>query len=343
MKVVVTGGSGYFGSLLLGKLLGSGHECINIDLNPINIKTRNLTTIRCDIRDFNKLNKVIGCADVIFHNVAQVPLAKNAHVFDTVNRIGTENILKAAVNNHVPNFVYTSSSAIYGVPSQNPVFEGDMPSPKEAYGLAKLQGEETCQKFHQKYGINVSIIRPRTIMGPGRLGIFSILFDWIERGYNVPVFNGGNNVYQFVHSDDLADATILASAKSGFNAYNIGTEKYGTMREVLSSLCAYAQTGSKVVSLPMSPIVSAMKITSKLNLSPLADYHALMYGRSMYFNTSKAKEQLNWQSNYSNDEMCIETYVWYRKNKSEILSTKNQSQHKMIAKQKILSLVGRLL
>ena len=177
MKVVVTGGSGYFGSLLLEKLLASGNECINIDLNPIDIKAQNLTTIRCDIRDFSKLNRVIDCADVIFHNVAQVPLVKNAHEFDSVNRLGTENILKVAADKHVPNFVYTSSSAIYGVPAHNPVFEDDMPSPKEAYGLAKLQGEETCQKFHENFGINVSIIRPRTIMGPGRLGIFSILFS----------------------------------------------------------------------------------------------------------------------------------------------------------------------
>lgn len=343
MKVIVTGGSGYFGTLLLEKLLSLGHECLNIDVNPTDIVAENLTTKLCDIRDLESLNESISKADVVFHNVAQVPLAKNAYEFDTVNRVGTENILRVAVKKKISNVVYTSSSAVYGIPTKNPVQNDDLARPREAYGMAKLEGEKICRHYYDKYGLNISIIRPRTIMGPGRLGIFSILFDWISRGYNVPVFNGGNNIYQFIHSDDLADACISSSSRVGFSSYNIGAEQFGSMREVLSSLCTHAGTGSKVVSLPMKPMVVGMKIASKLKISPLGDYHALMYGRSMFFDTSKAKAELNWRAKYSNDEMFIETYDWYLKNSASLKKATTKSQHKSVTRQKILSIVGRCL
>ena len=95
----------------------------------------------------------------------------------------------------------------------------------------------------------MSIIRPRTILGHGRLGIFSILFDWISKGVNIPVLNNGENIYQFVHAEDLASACILASyVNKNISYYNIGAEDFGTMRETLENLCEYANTGSRIYS-----------------------------------------------------------------------------------------------
>ena len=90
------------------------------------------------------------------------------------------------------------------------------------------------------------------------------------------VLGKGDNVYQFVHSDDLADACILAGERAGASVYNCGATRFSTMRGGLEHLCAHAGTGSRVKSLPMAPAVWAMKITSILGLSPLGAYHALM-------------------------------------------------------------------
>ena len=150
---------------------------------------------------------------IIFHNVAQVPLAKNNSLFWDVNVNGTKNICESAVKNEIEKIVYTSSSAIYGIPKLNPVKENTIPAPGEKYGEAKLMGKRSVENFSQK-GLHCSIIRPRTILGHGRLGIFSILFKWIKEGINIPVFNNGENTYQFVHADDLADACILAAKTS---------------------------------------------------------------------------------------------------------------------------------
>lgn len=340
---LVTGGSGYFGSLLIDKLLRQGYGVVNFDLNPPEEKHEKVKFIQGDIRNLSQIKQASQGVDIVFHNVAQVPLAKNKHLFNSVNIDGTRNLLKAAKSSKCKKVVYTSSSAVYGVPRKNPVLESDMPEPKEAYGRAKYEGELICHDYIKK-GLDVSIIRPRTIMGHGRLGIFQILFDWVSVGKNIPVFSGGNNIYQFVHADDLADACILAGEKKGPGIYNCGTNDFGSMREVLQELCRFANTGSKVVSVPMSFMVLGMKISSLLGFSPLGAYHALMYGRSMYFETTKAYKDLGWVPKYSNREMFIDSYKWYIKNKNNIQnSTTIKSHHKSPVKQGILKIVSIFL
>lgn len=342
-NVLITGGSGYFGSLLLRKLLARGKQCAVLDINDAEDRPSEVRFIQADIRDAASVQAACEGMDAIFHNVAQVPLAKDKAAFDSVNRQGTENLLDAALKAGVGKVVYTSSSAVFGVPKANPVVEDMKPEPQEAYGMAKLDGEKSCHRFTAQ-GLDVSIIRPRTIMGHGRLGIFQILFEWIRSGNNVPVLGKGDNIYQFVHADDLAEACVLAAERPGSRIYNCGTDRFGTMREVLEKLCAHAGTGAKVRSIPMAPAVAAMKITSAIGISPLGAYHALMYGRSMYFDVSRAKSELNWQPKFSNEEMFIDSYDWYLRNRDAVLAQKHgASHHRSAVKEGVLGLVKRFL
>ncbi len=271
-----------------------------------------------------------------------VPLAKDKEAFWSVNRDGTRNLLEAAAGQGVGKVVYTSSSAVYGVPAALPVTEDTPPTPAEAYGEAKLAGETLCAE-HRAAGLDVSIIRPRTIMGHGRLGIMQILFEWIRQGRNVPVFDNGNNRYQFVHADDLAEACILAGERAGASAYNIGADEFGTMRELLEGLADYAGTGSRVRSVPSAPAVLGMKITSGLGLSPLGAYHALMYGRDMWFDTTRAKQELGWAPRYSNAEMFRDSYDWYLEHRDAVLAGNAASHHRSAVKQGVLDIFSRLL
>jgi len=340
-RALVTGGSGYFGSLLVQKLLQRGYQCRVFDLNDAEDRPPEVEFVRGDIRDFDALQKALEDVAVVHHNVAQVPLAKNRALFNSVNIAGTENVLRAALAHHVPKVVYTSSSAVFGVPRQNPVTEETLPNPGEAYGRAKLEGEMLCGRWKDK--LDVSIIRPRTILGHGRLGIFQLLFEWIRQGANIPVLGRGDNLYQFVHADDLAEACIRAGERPGFSIYNCGAEKFGTMRQTLEALCQFAETGSKVKSVPMAPAVLAMKLTSFLGLSPLGPYHALMYGRSMYFDSIRAKKELDWQPRYSNIEMFIESYQWYLSHRHQVLSARGASHHRSAVQEGVLRLVRKFL
>jgi nucleoside-diphosphate-sugar epimerase len=341
-RSLVTGGAGYFGHLLVQRLRLQGHTVRIFDLNDLDDRPEDVEFQRGDIRDPVAICKAAEGMDLIFHNVAQVPLAKDRHLFWSVNRDGTQNALEAGRRACIRKFIYTSSSAVFGAPKQNPVAEATIPEPMEDYGRAKLEGERLCSQFIQSF--DVAIIRPRTILGHGRLGIFQILFEWIYQGINVPVLSGGKNIYQFVHAFDLADACILAGTRAGSGTYNCGTDRFGTMADLLGGLCLSAGTGSVVKSIPMWLAQAGMNISSAIGLSPLGPYHALMYGRSLYFDISKARQELGWSPVYSNDEMVLESYKWYCANRTRILQQGSAvSHHRSAVNQGILGLVRFLL
>jgi nucleoside-diphosphate-sugar epimerase len=341
-KVLITGGSGYFGSLLRDRLKAHGQNVRIFDLADAEDRPRDVEFAGGDIRNETQVRQACADCAVVYHCVAQVPLAKDKDLFESVNIQGTENLLKAALAAQAQKVIYVSSSAVFGAPKSNPVTEETVPTPAEAYGRAKLEGETLCKKYSQQ-GLDISVIRPRTIMGHGRLGIFQILFEWIRTGYNVPVLGRGDNVYQFVHADDLAEACILAAGRAGAATYNCGTDRFGTMREVLENLCAHAKTGSKVKSVPMSPAVGFMNLTSALGLSPLGPYHAMMYGKSLYFDIKKAQTELGWKPRFSNNEMFMQSYDWYLTNRENILKSHGASHHRSAVKQGILGMVKHLL
>jgi nucleoside-diphosphate-sugar epimerase len=339
---VVTGGSGYFGNLLVDMLLSRGHRVRIFDLLDTSDRDDGVEFVQGDIRDLDAITRACADADVVHHNVAMVPLAKDIEAFWSVNRDGTFNLLRACSLNNVSKVVYTSSSAVFGAPDNLPVDEYLTPSPAEEYGQAKLAGEELCHRFADN-GLDVSIIRPRTIMGHGRLGIMQILFEWVRLGRNVPVFDNGSNVYQFVHAEDLADACVRASERPQPRIYNIGAERYGSMRETLQALVDHAGTGSKVKSVPSAPAALGMRLSSALGMSPLGAYHALMYGKSLYFDCSRANTELGWSAKYSNEEMFRESYDWYIANRDNVLQQSNASHHRSAVKHGILDLVSRVL
>ena len=341
-NVLITGGSGYFGIALRDQVLRAGCAVRVFDLNDSEDRPAEVEFRRGDIRDFEAIAASCQGAEVVFHCVAQVPLAKDRRLFEGVNIGGTENLLRAARAAGVRKVIYISSSAVFGVPKQNPVTEATEPAPGEAYGRAKYEGEKLCGEFARR-GLDVSIIRPRTILGHGRLGLFQILFEWVSQGANVPVLGRGDNLYQFVHADDLAAASLLAAARPGPGVYHCGAEKFGTMRESLEALCAHAKTGSRVKSVPMRPAIWGMQLTRALGLSPLGPYHALMYGRSLYFDISKARRELGWQPRYSNVEMLIQSYEWYLQHRAQVLAGRGASLHRSAVKQGVLTLVKRLL
>ncbi len=334
MRAVVTGGSGYFGNILCADLVAAGYAVINLDVSPVELP--GVSFVRCDIRDRELVARTFESADVVFHNVAQVPLARDPALFDSVNRQGTAAMLWAAEKAGVGKVVYTSSSAIFGIPAANPVTEQTAPRPLEAYGRAKLDGELLCRAAVTR-GLDVTIIRPRTIVGHGRLGIFAILFDWIADGVDVFVFDGGHNRYQFVHAEDLAAACLAAATRPGPATFNIGAQDFGTMRQTLQALCDHAGTGAGVRSVSSRLAAPAMKVASRSGVAPFADYHWLMYAREMWFDTTAAQRDLGWHARYSNAEMMSEAYDWFVANRRRV-DAGGPSPHRSAVRQGVLGI-----
>jgi nucleoside-diphosphate-sugar epimerase len=336
---LVTGGAGYFGALLVEHIRRAGHPVRTFDLRPLDPPMSDVDEMRGDVRDADAVRRACRGVSVIYHNVAMVPLAKDKRAFWSVNRDGMRHVLDAASAAGVRKVVAMSSSAVFGVPDRNPVDEETPPKPLEPYGHAKLAAEALCGEYVRR-GLDVTIIRPRTILGHGRLGIMQILFEWIRTGKAVPVLGRGDNLYQFVHADDLAAACLRAASRKGAAVYNIGAEKFGTMRDTLAGLIAHAGTASRVVSVPFRPAVMLMDATSRLGLSPLAAYHSLMYGRSLYFDIGKAKRELEWSPAWGNVEMFCDSYDWYLRNRDTVLTRRRASHHRSPVDQGVLRLVG---
>lgn len=338
---LVTGGSGYFGSLLVAHLLRAGHQVRVLDINDADDRPAEVELVRGDIRDSATVAAALEGVDIVFNNVAQVPLAKDLHLLRSVNVDGTALLLQHAQRAKVVKVVHTSSSAVFGIPASNPVLPTTVPSPVEAYGHAKLAAEWACLDA-AAHGLDVSIVRPRTILGHGRLGIFGILFDWIADGADVAVLGDGSNRYQFVHADDLAEVCLLAAGVEGPMIVNAGTDRFGTMRESLESLCRHAGTGAQVRSLPARATSLAMHGAASLGLAPFAPYHWIMYSKSLWFDIDHARDALGWQPKFSNEEMFASSYDWFIENRA-ITESEGASHHRTTAKQGALRAVKSVM
>lgn len=328
---LVTGGSGYFGSLLVDRLVRAGHEVRVLDLHDTDDRPPSVHLVRGDIRDREVVAGAVAGVDLVFHNVAQVPLARDPALLRSVNVDGTVLLLSEAARAGVRKVVHTSSSAVFGVPASNPVLPSTVPSPVEAYGHAKLAAEWACLEAAAN-GLDVTIVRPRTILGHGRLGIFGILFDWIADGADVVVLGDGSNRYQFVHADDLAEVCLLAADRPGPLIVNAGTDRFGTMREALESVCRHAGTGSRVRSLPARPTSLAMRAAAAAGVVPFAPYHWIMFGESLWFDIDHARDALGWQPVWSNEEMFAASYDWFVAHRAET-TTAGRSHHRTTAEQ----------
>ncbi len=328
---LVTGGSGYFGSLLVQRLADAGHRVRVLDINDADDRPASVELVHGDIRDADVVASAVDGCDLVFNNVAQVPLAKDKHLLRTVNVDGTSMLLREAARAGVRKVVHTSSSAVFGVPASNPVLPWTVPEPIEAYGHAKLAAEWACLDAVSR-GLDVTIVRPRTILGHGRLGIFGILFEWVADGADIFVLGRGDNRYQFIHADDLADVCMLAAGVPGPAVFNAGTDRFGTMRESLESLCRHAATGSRVRSLPARPASAVMKAAAIAHLAPFAPYHWMMYSKSLWFDIDHVRDALAWQPKWSNEEMLADSYDWFLRNRADT-DVAGRSQHRTIAKQ----------
>ena len=336
--VLVTGGAGYFGSILTDLALARGDRVRVLDLHAPAPRD-GVEVVVGDVRDLAAVRAACDGVDVVLNNVAQVPLAKDRELFWSVNVGGTANVLVAARDAGVQKVVHTSSSAIFGIPETNPVTESTPPKPLEAYGRAKAEAEALCREAASN-GLDVSVVRPRTILGHGRLGIMAVLFELVAAGAPVFVMGSGDNRYQLVHSDDLADAILRAASRSGPATYNIGATEFGTMRETLDALCAHAGTGSRVRSLPVAPARWGMQALSTVGLAPFAPYHWLLYSESLWFDTTKAQTELDWHPKHSNASMVSESYDWFLAHRGE--SSDGASHHQSPVRLGVLKVLRRL-
>lgn len=335
---LVTGGSGFVGSNIARLLHERGETVRVLDVWKEENLPSGVEFFNVDINDAAGVVRAMQGVDYVHHNVALVPLAKAGQRFWTVNVEGTRTALEAAHRTGVKMFCHMSSSAVFGSPESMPITNDTSLAPIEIYGRAKLAAENLVKQAGRE-GMRVSCIRPRTIVGTGRLGIFEILFDWIYDGANIFIMGSGDQLFQFIHVDDLSEVSIQSCLKEKSGLFNVGAQEFGTLRQDLGALIAHAGTKSRVKSLPIGLAIGALTALDKMRLSPLGPWHYLTYHKPFYFDIQPTMDALDWQPRYGNVEVLTRAYDWYVAHRKDDAAGDMVSFHKKPVKQGILRLL----
>lgn len=339
-KYLITGGAGFYGSILKEQLLKDGDFVVSIDLEPDEYVHKNFVPIKGDIRDkklLDKLNKeykfdaIFHCAALLAHEV------KDKHELWTSNVDGTENMAKFAIKNKCKKLIFVSSNCLWGKSFDYPVTEEEEPEPVEIYGRSKLEGERILFKYKDK--LNSVTFRSPTIIDEGRLGLLSLLFEFIDDNKKIPIVGNGENRYSFIYAKDMVQAMKQALKYNKTAIFNIGSENVKTFNEVYEYVIKKSGSKSRLCHFPKAPMIAAMKTCFALHISPLGPYQYKMISSSFIFDTSKIKKELKFTPTLTNEEMLYKAYMYYHKNRKEIENREDVSAHKKNAKMGVIKLL----
>jgi len=341
MRHLVTGGSGFLGNLIARRLCERGETVRIIDLWEDMTRPPEIEYVECDVLDADGVGKAMRGIDVVHHVAGLNPVTKAGKRFWQVNAEGSRVVAEQATAVGVDAFVHMSSSAVFGRPREIPIRQETPVHPIEIYGKSKVAGETAVREICETSGLPLVVLRPRALLGEGRLGIFKILFDWICEGRRIYVIGNANNRFQFLHAHDLMDAYLLALDLQKPGTYNVGTDQFGTLREDLGDLIEHVGSSSTVCGVPAGLTIGTLRLLDWFGLSPLAPFHYLTYHKDYYFDVEPLLA-LGWKPKYSNQLMLRDTYNWYLENREQILADKEAYGHRTPAREKMLWLLRKI-
>ena len=342
MRVAITGGAGFLGLHLARRLLADGDSVTTLDLAPLDDLEleRGVEEIRGDVRSEADVRAAVTGADVVVHAAAALPIQASRESIRSVNVEGAAVVMAAALEAGVRRLILISSTAVYGVPDRHPIYEGDPLVGVGWYGESKIDAELLCGQFARR-GLSTVVIRPKTFVGPERLGVFEILFDWIREGRRIPILGNGQNRYQLLAVEDLVEAVVRSfeAPVSGL-ALNIGAGEFGTVREDLEALIAHAGSASSLRPVPAKPAELALRTLELAHLSPLAEWHYRTAHKDSFVSIDAARQLLEWEPTLSNAETLCSTYDWYLAHLAEMREA--GTTHRVPWDQRALGLIKRV-
>lgn len=340
---LITGGTGFLGVRLVRYLLSRGDTVTSFDVDDSFTEDvfNKINVVTADVRDRQALDAAFKDVDVVIHAAAALPLYTRDEILTTTIE-GTRNVLDTALANKIERVVYISSTAVYGIPDHHPLLETDELVGVGPYGEAKIEAEAICEEYRTG-DLTIPVLRPKSFIGPERLGVFALLYDWASSGKNFPILGRGDNRYQLLDVDDLCDAIYLAAngeREVVNDTFNIGAREFGTIRDDYQAVLDEAGFGKRIIGLPKGPVILALKVLEKLKLSPLYAWVYETAGKDSFVSIEKAERVLGYDPRYSNKDALIRNYVWYLEHREE-LEKKSGVTHRVPWSQGILKLAKR--
>ncbi len=317
--VLVTGGAGFLGINLIRHLLNHGHDVRSMDIAPFDYpETSAVDVMQADIRDAEAVRRAMRGVDRVVHCAAALPRSSREDIY-TTDVEGTRLLLDIGLGQGVSRFVYISSTSVYGVPDHHPILETDRLQGVGPYGEAKIAAEHSCLGYRER-GYCVPVLRPKSFVGPERLGVFELLYDWAYSGRNFPVLGSGANLYQLLDVADLCDVIYSCMTRDSAlvnDNFNVAAKEFGTMRDNFQAVLDRAGHGKRVVSLPAAPAIAALAVLERLHLSPLYEWIYATAAQDSFVSVERAESSLGYAPRYSNRAALIRNYDWYVEHRDE--------------------------
>jgi nucleoside-diphosphate-sugar epimerase len=317
-RCLVTGGSGFLGVNLVRRLLADGWLVRSLDLVPFDYPERGrIEAIEGDIRDPAAVDSAMRDVDCVVHCAAALPLAPAQEILTTGVR-GTNVLLQHARARGVERFVFISSTAVYGIPDEGPILESHRLAGVGPYGRSKIEAEQLCEE-HRLLGQCISILRPKTFVGPERLGVFELLYDWASQGRAFPVLGRGANRYQLLDVRDLCEVILRCltlERRRVDGTFNVGAVRFGSMADNVQCVLDRAGFKRRVAHLPHWPTVAVLRLLGRLGLSPLYPWIYETADHDSAVSTDKLQRQLGYVPEHSNQEALCANFDWYLANRA---------------------------
>lgn len=339
---LVTGGSGFLGINLVRHLLARGHTVVSLDREPFEYPDAadRIVHVLGDVRDRATVDACMARGiDVVMHGAAALPLCTRTDIL-TTNVEGTETVLASALAHGVTRAVYISSTAVYGIPKKHPLYEDDPLVGVGPYGVSKVAAEERVRRYRAK-GMTITTIRPKSFVGPERLGVFAIFYDWASEGRSFPMIGRGENLYQLLDVEDLCEAIELAASHpdpaAANSEFNVGAKVFSTMKQDYQVVLDRAGFGRRIRGSPAHLVVFALEVLDRLGLSPLYPWVYKTATRDSFVSVEKAERVLGFAPRYSNQQALIRNFEWYLANRDKLKHAGGET-HRVPWRQGVLGL-----
>ena len=275
LRVLITGGAGFIGSSVCDRLLARGDEVVVLDnlddyYDP-QIKRKNLESARAqdgftfiegDIRDAALLENLAKThpLDAIIHLAARAgvrPSIEQPTLYTDVNLVGTSLLLELAQRYSIDNFVFASSSSVYGERTETPFRETDLVDhPVSPYAATKKAGELLCHSFHHLFGTNIACLRFFTVYGPRQRPEMAIhrFTRMIDQGEAIPVFGDGSSRRDYTYIDDIVSGVVASlDQNEGYQIYNLGNHRMVTLAKLVERIGEAVGKAPKIDRQPNQP------------------------------------------------------------------------------------------
>lgn len=313
MKIAITGSTGFIGSALLKKLVENKHDITAILRKPTPESNEQKTIIVPEISSTTKWTEKLMTYDIIIHCAARVHVMKDNSTnplaeFRNINTFGTLNLAQSAADSGVKRFIFISTikvSGEYTIPGKS-FKSSQTPNPIDNYAISKFEAEQGLLEIGKKTGMEVVIIRPPLVYGPGVKANFQKLMEYVKKTIPLPL-GAVNNSRSLVSMDNLIDliATCVVHPKAANQIFLVSDDHDVSTTQLLKKLANALNKPSLLIPVPRPVFTFFSKLFGKQ-----AIVNRLF--ESLQVDIEHTKNTLNWQPPISFDKALKKTATFYK-------------------------------